>query len=214
MRVRPKRSSGPSLRFRASQWVSWCFSMFAAQGCMTSYVVSAASSSGEGESELSTKATTQTLSSTKDDSSSQSESSSKTKQDGSSSPDATESTTTDSGASSTSSDITDTLPACPGKKIRCGLLCVDVRNDAQHCGGCFVGCAAPASCIGGQCLRSCDEGCSADEECNIEQLCACKDAKTHCGAECVDLGSSVAHCGACGRVCGPAQTCLAGQCRS
>lgn len=187
--------------------------MFTQGGCLTSYVVSSATAgrvepdsqvdkteSPEATSDVSVPQADPTSSSSVEESTLESSSA------------AASGTKTTQSPKDTSSP--DTLPACPGKKIRCGLLCVDVRNDGLHCGGCFVGCAEPASCVAGQCLRSCDHGCRDDESCNVENRCTCKDAKVHCGAECVDLGRSPAHCGACGHACAASQVCVGGQCRS
>lgn len=211
MRVEPRK---PWRRGNSLSRVLGCLgllSALAATGCITSYVVS---SVNDESATGSTAHKTETSSSTGQDSSNPGGSSATPDLDtASSSESSTESSGTASDAS-TSSDSLDTLPACPGKKIRCGLLCVDVRNDSQHCGGCFVGCSTPASCIVGECLASCDQGCAFDEECNLDNLCVCKDAKSHCGAECVDLGTDPAHCGACGRACAASQTCVSGQCRS
>lgn len=184
-----------------------CIATLLHQGCVTSYVVSSEPIKEQSSTLDQTVQTTTSLTSTDP----------KTSTASPSTP-GTTSSTVETGQSESASSLdqesTGALPDCPGKKIRCGLLCVDVRNDAQHCGGCFVGCGAPASCILGQCLRACDPGCRDDEDCTEENLCVCKDAKTHCGAECVDLGSSSAHCGACGHACLASQKCISGQCRS
>lgn len=204
MRVRPRKSWGPTRNSKRALLPGVAFGWLVSAGCMTSYVVTSAESKGGTFEGVSTTPKSQESNKT----TKSPDTSSASTEISSSEP------TEQSTPEGTTSSSPDTLPACPGKKIRCGLLCVDVRNDAQHCGGCFVGCATPASCVFGQCLASCDQGCAADEECNGDNLCACRDAKTHCGAECVDMGTNSAHCGACGQACGPSQICVAGQCRS
>ena len=80
-----------------------------------------------------------------------------------------------------------------------------IANDcgARACGPSPTGCfACGASCIGGQ---VCNDG-----------TCACGSGRALCDGACVDVGSSLAHCGACGAACvAPANAmavCVAGEC--
>ena len=57
------------------------------------------------------------------------------------------------------------MAGCPGATpVRCGLSCVDITSDANHCGGCGTGCAsripnAQSFCSGGRCqLGECNPG--------------------------------------------------------
>ncbi|MCC6214083.1 MAG: hypothetical protein IT376_04395 [Polyangiaceae bacterium] len=42
--------------------------------------------------------------------------------------------------------------------------------------------------------------------------CACQPGLTECGAVCTDTDTDVRNCGACGNVCGPGRSCVAGSC--
>ncbi len=56
--------------------------------------------------------------------------------------------------------------ACPGGQLVCGAACVDIRADAQHCGGCNRACPAGGACRDG--------------------MCACPPERPACGAVCCD----------------------------
>jgi hypothetical protein len=71
----------------------------------------------------------------------------------------------------------------------CGLGCIDVRTDEEHCGDCF------RTCEGGACVAG---------------VCECG-SLTDCGAGCVDTSSDPANCGRCGDGCG-AFACVEGRC--
>ena len=78
--------------------------------------------------------------------------------------------------------------------------CVDLMNDADHCGACGRRCNGDelnvyASCDNGICSKRCLAGWTA------------------CGRGCVHLPSTFAHCGACDRACAPDQYCTLGVCR-
>lgn len=74
-----------------------------------------------------------------------------------------------------------------------GTACIDLTNDANHCGACDKSCATGQVCTEGACV-GCPEGESA------------------CGTDCVDLTSDMNHCGACGEVCSTGESCVAGMC--
>lgn len=57
-----------------------------------------------------------------------------------------------------------------------------------------MACATDQVCSAGVCASSCGQG------------------LTQCGASCVDLSSTFAHCGACNAACPPGQSCSAGRC--
>jgi hypothetical protein len=83
--------------------------------------------------------------------------------------------------------------AClPGQQI-CGLGCVDVSSNAQHCGACGVACAPGAVCQAGACRDVCGAGLG------------------FCGGQCVSLASTT-DCGTCGNACLPGQFCIGGAC--
>lgn len=171
-------------------------------GCMSSYFVLKDGESGSSS--------TQSMDTNAKGSATASDSSKTSSSQKNSTSGSTKSVTTSTKGTTTTFP---SLGPCPGKKIRCGLLCVDVRHSKEHCGGCFVGCPNPGQCVSGQCLRTCDLGCESFEECNSDNYCGCKDGSTHCGAQCVDMGRDREHCGACGVVCGAQETCIAGRCQ-
>jgi hypothetical protein len=74
----------------------------------------------------------------------------------------------------------------------------DLRGSNANCGRCGTVCGAGAVCSGGACGSICGAG------------------TTFCGGRCVDLGSDIAHCGACGMACparaNAATTCAARAC--
>ncbi len=80
---------------------------------------------------------------------------------------------------------------CPANQILCGALCVDPRDNEQHCGACQNRCAGDLTCINGTC--ACAEG-------------------TACGNACIDTQTDDAHCGACNTPCASGQRCVAGSC--
>ena len=80
---------------------------------------------------------------------------------------------------------------------------VDVTRDVAHCGGCGRRCALPnatASCAMASCAVSACTGSFRDCD---------GDASNGCE---VDVQTSRAHCGACGRRCAAGQVCSAGAC--
>ncbi|MFO0760357.1 MAG: hypothetical protein U0359_28000, partial [Byssovorax sp.] len=79
---------------------------------------------------------------------------------------------------------------CAPMQDACGLACVDLASDANHCGNCNTACKLGETCQLGKCT--------------------CTSPTSPCG--CVDLGSDAHNCGACNVVCGPSQTCDAGIC--
>lgn len=115
-----------------------------------------------------------------------------------------------------------------------GMVCVDLRTDAQHCGSCGQACGGMATCVDGGCvcpgdLAACGSGCvdldsdpancgSCGSGCG-DLFCLQGDCSTDCGEltqcgnACVDLLSHSNHCGACGNACGPGASCLDGQCQ-
>lgn len=99
------------------------------------------------------------------------------------------------------------LPQCTPDQTLCGTTCRDLRRDVSHCGQCNSPCPIPANgtpiCQNGTCHTLCNPGFGD-----------CDDLPTN-GCE-TDLTTSVAHCGACHRICpsGPQATplCAAGRC--
>jgi len=110
------------------------------------------------------------------------------------------------------------IPCCPGNKCISGL-----------CRGCvakggFCTWAGADRCCSGSCDGdSCNgykvgEACSSNSQCQLNNcvggVCACAigDAPCGSGGACTDIEYNDAHCGACGKACGPNQRCLAGKC--
>ncbi len=81
---------------------------------------------------------------------------------------------------------------------------VDTRVTVAHCGGCGMACATPnatPACAAGACaVRACNDGFA---DCDRTPGTGCE----------VDVRTSAANCGACGRACGAGQSCGAGQCQ-
>lgn len=92
---------------------------------------------------------------------------------------------------------------CPAGQTLCAARCVDLMTTASDCGACGVVCAPPGArprCAAGACaVAACDPG---RGDCN---------GRVDDGCE-VDVATSVAHCGACGRACAAGQRCVAGRC--
>lgn len=60
----------------------------------------------------------------------------------------------------------DDIPRCPEPLLECGGLCFDAQTDPMHCGSCApceVIQGASASCAQGQCVYTCGEGFSDDD---------------------------------------------------
>ena len=79
---------------------------------------------------------------------------------------------------------------CPTGRACCGGACVDPATDAAHCGACGRACSLPgatAACRGGACAVAACVAPAAD--CNGAAADGCE----------VDLRTSPANCGACGR---------------
>jgi hypothetical protein len=90
--------------------------------------------------------------------------------------------------------------------------CVDLVNDARHCGGFFNACPAGQTCAHGVCSGTppeCGLG-RIGAFCNLDAgqsfLC-CP------GVGCTDTNGDVANCGDCNVVCAPDQACIAGTCQ-
>lgn len=97
-----------------------------------------------------------------------------------------------------------------GSEVRCYLpiecaegnasidgSCVDIKNDARHCGESLTRCPEKQVCIDGSCQ-------AADI--------ACEESQSPCWGTCQSLQIDVQNCGACGNACGDNQTCDNGAC--
>ncbi len=104
---------------------------------------------------------------------------------------------------------------------RCGVTCaagygdcdgmvttgceVTFATNVAHCGACGTACTSPhgtPACAAGSCtVASCEAGYG---DCNSAVSDGCE----------VELSTSAAHCGACGRACATGQSCAAGVCTS
>jgi alpha-tubulin suppressor-like RCC1 family protein len=111
------------------------------------------------------------------------------------------------GATAVCDASTCAIGACDANVDDCDM---DVRSGCEtsletltDCGGCGTGCAfehAEATCPGGTCtLGACDTGFG---DCNTTAMDGCE----------TDLGTTLAHCGMCGRACTGGATCVAGTC--
>ena len=84
------------------------------------------------------------------------------------------------------------IPCAPGLS-RCGADCVNLTDNAAHCGGCARACPQGQLCVAGQCLD-------------------CQPGLTRCSGACVDLAADARNCGACGTACVAMQMCAEGKC--
>lgn len=84
--------------------------------------------------------------------------------------------------------------ACPSARAAaCGVGCVDLQSDPDHCGACGNSCGAGSWCDQGQC--------------------SCSQPQSWCPRlGCVDLARDVASCGACGNACTGNARCEMGRC--
>lgn len=108
------------------------------------------------------------------------------------------------GASGSSGGAAGEAPtACGADETPCGVECVDVNVDVDHCGSCTTACADNAVCEAGSCR-------------------ACPNGQLGCDGECVDPLADVTFCGATGRclgadrgvACTAGDLCQAGACVS
>jgi alpha-tubulin suppressor-like RCC1 family protein len=92
---------------------------------------------------------------------------------------------------------------CPAGMVRCAGTCIDLRIDAQHCGGCGMACSranVTATCAGGICTGTCADGFG---DCN-------GDRRTD-GCE-TDMRTDPMNCGRCGTRCASTERCLLSGC--
>jgi hypothetical protein len=119
-----------------------------------------------------------------------------------------------------------TGPDCIGEQVCCGTACVDLWNNPDHCGECFMTCGPNAFCEGVQCNCSSQEvgdcngswadGCEtylyeSDENCGD---CGyhCPTGELCCAGTCVDTTNNDLNCGACGIDCPAGKICCDGVC--
>jgi hypothetical protein len=95
---------------------------------------------------------------------------------------------------------------CGTGLTNCGGACVNTASDPAHCGMCGRACVTPANaartCAAGACGFACVAGFG---DCDRAAANGCE----------VNLQTAIAHCGACGRTCAPANaaaSCAAGAC--
>ena len=83
---------------------------------------------------------------------------------------------------------------CDFGDTQCGIECVDVMSDREHCGACDTACETGFSCVEGACALVCPEG------------------QTACDGACTDVDRDPSHCGACGDACEAGEVCSSGSC--
>lgn len=91
---------------------------------------------------------------------------------------------------------------CPDEQIICGGACINPQNNDQYCG-------ARDDCDPGNQGEACDGGYSC-----VEGTCACAAPYFECAPDvCVNLDTTLDHCGACFNGCPPDATgCMNGEC--
>jgi len=94
---------------------------------------------------------------------------------------------------------------CPAGEFACGTSCIDVSNNASHCGECGRACAAGETCEDGACISSaigCNPPCEPGETCQAgictEIPLQCGVSQIQCGTDCVNPANSQTNCGASG----------------
>jgi hypothetical protein len=95
-------------------------------------------------------------------------------------------------------------PSCTGGQTCCSEGCTDTSSDPENCGKCGTTCTSEQTCTKGMCknLPKCNGGPP------------CTDGQTCCASGCTDTSSDPNNCGACGKQCGPDETCASGMCQS
>src|SRR4051812_45399524 len=101
---------------------------------------------------------------------------------------------------------------CPEGYTACGTECINLQNDANHCGSCDHACAAGEECALGMCQPICGAGMHA---CN--GVCVSNGDVSHCGELCTpcpgpDGGLATCDGSKCGIVCDPNLRPCAGVC--
>ena len=84
-------------------------------------------------------------------------------------------------------------PTCAVGLTLCEEQCVNLNENALHCGACSQACDNNKSCLGGAC------------SCTSEQM--------ECGGICVDTQSDPNHCGGCSAPCQEGGLCVDGSCQ-
>ena len=124
---------------------------------------------------------------------------------------------------------------CPVGWMACGSppTCIDVQNDASHCGSCTASCASGKACSAGKCgcptgltdcfgtctdttmdpahCGTCSNACGAGATC-AGGTCACPEGATDCAGFCTSLPGDSLNCGSCGHACNWDQACVGGKC--
>ena len=85
------------------------------------------------------------------------------------------------------------ITSCPGELDQCGTQCVDLENDAEHCGRCDNACPGDSSthvmrsyCLNKQCYQVCDTG-YTDKDGSLENGCE-EQTNNNCGNGLLDAG--------------------------
>ena len=98
---------------------------------------------------------------------------------------------------------------CTGARGTCcpSVGCVDDSVDNGNCGGCGILCGPSETCSAGRCGCNGTRGTVGGGE-------VCTGSTGTCcpTSGCTDTSANPAHCGGCGVVCGPSETCSAGRC--
>lgn len=126
-----------------------------------------------------------------------------------------------------------TVVSCVLGTVSCDGQCVDVANNAAHCGGCGRICNGGEACVEGACAclgetcgdlcvdlsshpghcGTCDAACPEGRFCEA-RVCSqvCSHGLTACGARCVDTATAREHCGGCDAPCPLGAQCSEGSC--
>ncbi len=103
--------------------------------------------------------------------------------------------------------------ACAFDEVLCSRRCVDIRHDAQNCGGCNAVCPPGASCRSGRCMVRSTGGPTGSAEAVVPAA-RCLPWESYCDGACLDTVGDPNNCGGCGSVCDVGTTCIQGHCLS
>jgi hypothetical protein len=82
---------------------------------------------------------------------------------------------------------------CSAGELKCGMNCVDYKNDPTNCGTCGYTCPQGWGCVTGKCQLMCAPPATP--------CFTTDDAGADAGPMCIDTGKDPNNCGACGNVC-------------
>ncbi len=93
---------------------------------------------------------------------------------------------------------------CPDGLEQCGVDCVDLKTNTNHCGACNNVCTGATP----RCSCPTDDSKCEKPLAKASCIAGCPSTQTDCGTECVaDFAANNNHCGSCGKRCAPGFQC-------